>query len=274
MSTLVGHPLRDCIEYFVVGRNSVEGFLLPGAAGVIASLLEAQYRDGVRGNIAEIGVYHGKLFIGLALSMRPDEKAVAVDCFRFNGREFEGIFRKNLEKFHIPQEHSVIVRGNSLEMTIQDWKRHLGAPARFVHVDGDHTKAAVLHDLSLAASHLAPDGLIVIDDLFHPWYPDITEGVYDFLRGHPELVPVALLDRSGSVKDGCTKLVLSGRGFQKRYMQAIEQAHRSNITLRVPFCGEQALSLGFDNGVNKALLIQPTGVETAGRPGAKADPAQ
>jgi hypothetical protein len=36
---------------------------------------------GITGNVAEIGVHHGRLFILLYLLTSPDERALAVDLF-------------------------------------------------------------------------------------------------------------------------------------------------------------------------------------------------
>jgi hypothetical protein len=56
---------------------------------------------------------------------------------------------------------------------------------RFVHVDGAHEKAIALHDIRLAARHLADGGLIVVDDYMHFEYPGVSQAVDEFLATEP-----------------------------------------------------------------------------------------
>ena len=39
---------------------------------------------------------------------------------------------------------------------------------RFVHIDGEHSRAALSKDLELATAVLDPAGVIVLDDMLHP----------------------------------------------------------------------------------------------------------
>ena len=48
---------------------------------VLDVLNTAQRAKQVSGAVAEIGVHHGKLFIGLRLLQRPGDKSVAIDIF-------------------------------------------------------------------------------------------------------------------------------------------------------------------------------------------------
>jgi hypothetical protein len=55
------------------------------------------------------------------------------------------------------------------------------AKLRFVHIDGGHTHDVALHDLRLAAKHLAPNGIIAVDDYKHPVWHEVTTAVDAFL---------------------------------------------------------------------------------------------
>lgn len=51
-----------------------------------------------------------------------------------------------------------------------------------IHVDGEHSEAAVWSDLSFARNHLAPGGVIVVDDYRHPDFPGIASALFRFLE--------------------------------------------------------------------------------------------
>ena len=55
--------------------ESVAGMLQSGSISVIWSLAELQDFFGVTGDVAEIGVHHGRLFIMLCLAMNAGERA-------------------------------------------------------------------------------------------------------------------------------------------------------------------------------------------------------
>ncbi len=57
---------------------------------------------------------------------------------------------------------------------------------RWIHIDGEHTGAAVKHDLSLSRHLLRHDGIIVVGDFFSSAYPQITFEVIAFLRKNPK----------------------------------------------------------------------------------------
>ncbi|HJS31043.1 MAG TPA: class I SAM-dependent methyltransferase [Alphaproteobacteria bacterium] len=254
----VARHLSATTAYLNSGASQVPGFLTRGAAAAIVTVLVEQLRADVRGALAEIGVYHGKLFIALALARRPGEIALAVDLFSSRRGDFEATFRNNCVTHGVPIENVHILRADSQHLTPDRWVAALGMPARIVHVDGLHTRKAVLHDLALAASHLAPAGVIVIDDIFHPWYPDVTEGIYAFLGGHPELVPVAYVDRTARLLDGGAKLIVAPVVHASRYRAAINSTLKSHIVKAAPIAGTPTLILAFDREAELASPQTPS----------------
>lgn len=72
--------------------------------------------------------------------------------------------------------------------------------ADFIHVDGDHTKAGVIHDLEMVLQHLTPDGVILIDDVDR--IQEVKDGVAEFLQNHPELDHSYLPSFNGDVLIG------------------------------------------------------------------------
>ena len=84
-----------------------------------------------------------------------------------------------------------------------------GRPPRFVHIDGEHSRAALSKDLELATAVLAPAGVIVLDDMLHPGYPTLMVAVQDYLQRHPEMCVLCVIDRETVV--AATKFVLCRR---------------------------------------------------------------
>jgi predicted O-methyltransferase YrrM len=50
----------------------------------------------------------------------------------------------------------------------------------FFHVDGDHTKEGVMHDLTLAKNCLSNRGVILVDDI--SYIPSVKEGVREWIK--------------------------------------------------------------------------------------------
>lgn len=50
-----------------------------------------------------------------------------------------------------------------------------------IHIDGEHSESAVWADLHLAETYLADQGIIVVDDYKHFWFPGIASALYRFV---------------------------------------------------------------------------------------------
>ncbi|MCA3363471.1 MAG: class I SAM-dependent methyltransferase [Roseomonas sp.] len=235
--------------YFSSDKEKIRGFLTDGAAAVITTTLRLQAEQDIRGNIAEIGTYHGKTFVGLALALRDDERIVGVDIFDERGNDFESNLRENYRSFGVPDIKVQLHRGPSTALSVHQWRELLQGPARFVHVDGEHTRKAAYQDLNLAVSAMAPGGAILVDDVLHPWFPDVTLGLLDFLSHEQDIVAVALIDRQGPLMKGGPKMLLSRRADLARYRRCLLEQMRRNIVSEAQFDRHRPLVLSFDNGV-------------------------
>lgn len=198
-------------EWFAGGMKVVDGFISPRAARTISALLTHQKASSIHGALAEIGTFRGKTFIGLAMAAKPGEHVVGLDIFE----EDVGEALVASLKTALPgnaASHVRVAKRDSTTVTPAEWMNLLGKPARFVHIDGDHTYEAVLSDVQLATTFLADGAIVVLDDFMHEWYPDVTEGILDALRVSKNLFPVAVIPRTGSVMGGGTKLVCTTPG--------------------------------------------------------------
>jgi lipopolysaccharide biosynthesis glycosyltransferase/predicted O-methyltransferase YrrM len=212
--------------YDATTRDQVRGYLQLTQAHAIGALLDQQSRAGVTGALAEIGLYFGKTFIGLARAARGEEKVFGVDPLKIGAQDLQPELTRNL-KSHLNQvelDRVVVRRALSTDLGAMDWMRSLGQAARFVHLDGHHARATILHDLQLAASWLAKGGLVVIDDFLNELHPDLTSGILDGLEAHPQLEPVAVIPRRGTIDEGGSKLVCCTRGDAAMYREALDRA--------------------------------------------------
>lgn len=187
----------------MVALETVPGFFEPALLPVLAAL-DARQRDlDVRGAVGEIGVYHGRSFVPLALLRREGEAAVAVDCFEEqqhnrdeSGCGNEAAFNATLERFCCA--HDVVsVACDSTQLAPADLLAAARGPIRLLSVDGSHTEEAVLADLSLAAAALAGGGVVILDDAVNADWPGVVSGLarHVFEAGEGEdrrLLPFAL----------------------------------------------------------------------------------
>lgn len=182
--------------------DAISGWLKPEDAYQFSLLLNTQTSLGLRGDILEIGCYHGRSSALLALHLQPEEHLVVCDAFDlplaepYTPTPTPLTLRTNLESA-VPG-----LRSGALEIhRCYSGELHLpaGTRFRFVHVDGDHSEAACGQDLRLAAEHLLPGGIIAVDDYQHPDYPGVTAAVAGFLATNPTFQVLGDANRPGAL---------------------------------------------------------------------------
>jgi hypothetical protein len=269
--------MTSLTEYCSKGYKSVQGWLQPGSMSVLWSLLEVQMLHRLGGDVAEIGVFHGKLFIALALSLGQQERAVAVDIFEMpTVPDFEGAFRSNLARFAVPLERVTIRRCASDSISPSDARAVFGPNVRFFSIDGSHEYDAVLHDLKLARSVVSKVGIIALDDLFSAWSPGVTEAAIDFLRdpGNKEIVPLAISAADGPLITGASKLFLVHASQFDTYAKELMRLNGACFKTRARFCNGKPLVFDFARGVKKVVQFRddtpptPSSIPSTARPDA------
>jgi len=174
--------------YLKRGYRRIDGWLFPYSARFIDSLLELQFEADIRGSVGEIGVHHGKLFILLALGLRPGETAFAIDVFGDqhlntdrSGAGDRDIFVANARHWlGEATTRTEIIQQSSLEVGAEDLLRRCG-PVRMLSIDGGHTEDCVINDLVLAQAILEPRGVAILDDHFNEFWPEVSSGVGRYL---------------------------------------------------------------------------------------------
>jgi hypothetical protein len=174
-------------EYVAHGAQGLGGGVVrPEFWAIVRSLADLQARDGVDGPVAEIGVHHGRIIIGLMLIKRSASKSLAIDLFdlqQFNldhsGKGDLEIFRRNVEEHYGDPDAVGIVKGDSLSLGMGDLADIHREYAKFsiFSIDGGHTAEHTYHDLEIAAELTAHGGIVLVDDYYNHNFPGVQEGV-------------------------------------------------------------------------------------------------
>ena len=183
------------VAAYLEETRPVEGWFFPVDAYAFAMFDEIQKREGIHGNLFEIGVHHGKTAIMLGRMAAPGEVVGVCDVFENQDenadRSGEGsleLFVSNMRAFTtLPPSQLSIHTKRSSTLTEDETSN----TCRFFHIDGGHRPQDVFGDLVTADRALNADGVIAVDDLFNPNWPGVSEGFYNFLLSRPEsLAPV------------------------------------------------------------------------------------
>lgn len=253
------------LDYLENGSRGVPGYLQSGSAALIWSLMEIQDEAGIKGDVAEIGVFHGKLFILLAHALRAGERAFGFDVFdsepavlgietaeereRFRRAHLEA----NLARFRLADDVARVTTLNSQVCSPDELVALVGGPTvRLFSVDGDHSRGGTRHDLSLAAAALSDDGVILVDDLFNALCPGATEGIQDYFQGDNRVLePIAIAAANGPLITGAAKLFVANVARARFYKAYLRLLHRDDFKLATPF-------LGFDDVLVFDFADKPT----------------
>lgn len=192
------------------GRR-IEGWFSSDAARVFAWIDEVQKKNGIDGDIFEIGCHHGKSATLLAAMLDDDEQFSVCDLFgdqsdnvSHSGAGDRDRFDANLAPMIAAGAKVNVYQCRSDQLR----KDQIGARYRFFHIDGGHNCDEALSDLQLAAECLQPAGAIVLDDPFRYDWPGVTEATIRFLDQHPQFTTLLV---------GCNKLILVRREFESSY---------------------------------------------------------
>lgn len=183
---------------YIKEMDSIYGWLLPSAAEIISHTQYHQTRLGISGDCMEIGTFHGRLFVLLALGMQPDERAVGIDIFEdqhlnkdASGFAFgEHVLRKNVIDWE-PQCSTEILKLDSSTLGNEFIAAY--GTMRWISVDGSHTMEATASDLRLAERCLIPGGIVAVDDMYRVAWSGVTAGIFKYLYDGGKLVPFAII---------------------------------------------------------------------------------
>lgn len=166
--------------------ESVVGHFLPIDVKLFRLLLDATADDGP-GDLAELGVLYGRSAVLVGSSRREGETFTVIDLFGAdpddehnaaeNSDSYPGLTRGAFEDNYrrlLDGELPTVVQ--DLSHTIVDHARH--GTHRFVHVDASHLHANVVRDIEAARALLAPQGVLVLDDIRSEHTPGVAAAAW------------------------------------------------------------------------------------------------
>ena len=189
-----GHAAID--RFLADGYLRVHGMSSRFAAAICGHIVRRQTELGVAGDIVEVGTFEGRFFIAMALGLAPGEHAYGIDLFNWPSERVYGRFLDNCAAAGLVRERFTAWKGDTRALPRDGLRTTLKVDkARFIHIDGEHTNECLGYDLELAHAVLHPSGIIALDDMLHPGYPALIVAVLDYLKRHPEMVVLCIVDR-------------------------------------------------------------------------------
>ena len=151
-------PPTDRAEWFAREDQLFLGFLMRDLTSTINEALE-------------IGVWKGG-WSSFVLKNQPSVVMVGVDPYPLAGNvpaTTAKFFRKAKisDRFKLVSSLDEVSASHSFDL---------------VHIDGLHTQDAVASDLEQCSARMSDDGVLVVDDYRHFWFPGIAAALLNFVR--------------------------------------------------------------------------------------------
>jgi hypothetical protein len=193
--------------------HGIPGWLVDYTALTTMDILKFQEQTGMSGSIFEVGVFAGRYFaILLRSAIKSNSVIVGLDTFQYVDQNRVLAF---LNPVSADYDKISLIKGLSREWNASDIVAKLGAPSRFVSIDGSHDKLDVLWDLKLAEELASKEGVVAVDDFLNPTALGVNEAVNQFFLEPRNLVPWAYLPN---------KLLLARPTWAHRYKTLLEEA--------------------------------------------------
>ena len=160
-------------------EGRIEGWLLKPDILCFWLIDLLQKTSAVRGDLCEIGVFHGKSLLLLANFRRLDETIYGFDDFK---NEKDRIVRELLESYSYSTERIELIAGITQERETKELKETITAPLRLFHVDGGHSYSDCMHDLLTFGRFLGDGAVIAVDDYFDREFPGVSSALTEFCR--------------------------------------------------------------------------------------------
>lgn len=193
--------MNKLAAYYKEGFSKVEGWVQPGALSALEALNTCIPAEDNECGVCEIGVHHGKFFLAM-LACAGSKASLAIDIFEDQNLNLDrsgsgsiAQFENNIAQFSPTYSNVSTMRADSLGITMSQvvQVRNKFDGFKMFSVDGGHTRTHALNDILLAQELISNGGIVAVDDFFHPEWPGVTEGVYQYYRSsNAKLAPICL----------------------------------------------------------------------------------
>jgi hypothetical protein len=151
-------------------NSALQMFINPTDIMFTCNLIETLEKEV---NVLEVGVYLGGWSITIDTNLKRKFNFVGIDPYPFgSGEKIRQSMLKNIGDNNLHERFTLVNCWAGL--------KGLGK-FEIIHVDGEHTEDAVTTDLKEASNVLTDDGVIIVDDYIHPYFPGIASAIYDFI---------------------------------------------------------------------------------------------
>ena len=222
----------------------VEGWLNPNALKFTEYLVKQFVGENF--NSLEIGVHHGKFFLGIENLTPRSGRCVAIDLFENQSLNIDGsgkgdieIFTEHIRKWAISPERVSIISSDSIDLN----PNTLGLNSfGVISIDGGHTRTHTFNDLRIAQELLATSGVIILDDINNQDWCGVITGALDFFNS-----PIST--RISPIAIGFNKLFIVHFSVAEMITNAIQKdneiLHHFDISAfkTTPFGSHEILSL-------------------------------
>lgn len=222
--------------------EAVPGMSSAFAARACATLMQVQAGQGWRGDVAEIGAFEGRFLIALALGLQAGERALAIDRFDWPDIHVGLRLSERLRGFGLSERVETIC-ADSRRLRPQRLTGPDGARAiRLFHIDGDHQASSLAQDMALAFACMAPWGVVCLDDMLSPAYPELGIAVAQTLQANPQWTVFCVLDREDIA--AAAKFLLCRQEYAQPYVDALTQSFPHRVWgMAAQFAQHRALVL-------------------------------
>jgi hypothetical protein len=232
--------------YMVEGFDQIDGW--PGQKSsvefmeIFKELFDCNHE---KGGVCEIGIHHAKYIIALHNFLRP-VASLGIDLFddqiknfSDSGRGVKSICEENISKYAYNPSSVKLMAKDSLDLRAEDLAKIISDCGYFAmfSVDGGHTALHTSNDFFIATKLTSSQGVIIVDDIFHPDWPGVTEGIYTALgSGSSPFVPLFITRK---------KLFFCHASSWNLYRQFVLDRSGDKLVRLVDFCNWSIPSLNF-----------------------------
>lgn len=160
--------LSNAVNFYETSlRNRRAFYLLPDLLNFLAREFQPE-------TYIEIGVRRGRSLACL-MAENPDTKCYGFDLWISNyaGQDNPGpeFVADQMLAAGAGRKPTLIV-GSSSKTVPEFFRNH--PPADLITVDADHTYIGAKRDLDICFANLAPGGMLIFDDIYHPQFPELA----------------------------------------------------------------------------------------------------
>lgn len=160
--------------------DRVPGWFWPEDFDLFDRILHQQLADNIRGDLLEIGAYHGKSAILMGCGLRGDETLVVNDLFGLpvDTAEASDVFEPGFSRNTFLNNYRQVHDRDPVVHQCSSLKLDLPKGFRFVHVDGGHSQLVAAFDIGTAVDAASTNAVVAIDDYRTHHTPGVPAAIW------------------------------------------------------------------------------------------------